>query len=74
MTSPSIYDGYRGAGDAATLDRCDRDGDICHVQHVTGVYPTTGLLSRAGITNPTLHEFYPVRIITDKFNRLQIAP
>lgn len=74
MNTTSLYDGYRGAGDAALLDRADREGDVCHVQCVTGAYPTTGLLHRAGITNPTLHEFYPVRVITDRFNRLQIAP
>jgi hypothetical protein len=71
MNTPSIHDGYRGAGDAANLEHFDLDDDIAHVQCN---YRTKGLLRRAGIPNPVENEHYPVRVIVDKFNRLQVAP
>lgn len=69
--TPSINDGYRGAGDAANLERADLDEDIAHVQCN---YRTRGLLRRAGIADPVENQHYPVRVIADKYNRLQLAP
>ncbi len=71
MNTPSLHDGYRGAGDAANLEQADLDDDIAHVQCN---YRTKGLLRRAGIPDPVENQHYLVRVITDKFNRLQIAP
>ena len=71
MNTPSIHDGYRGAGDAANLERADLDDDIARVECN---YRTKGLLRRAGIADPVENQLYPVRVITDKSNRLQLAP
>lgn len=71
MNTPSQFDGYKGAGDAANLGQADLDDDVAHVQCN---YRTKGLLRRAGIADPVENQHYPVRVITDKFNRLQIAP
>jgi len=71
MNTPSIHDGYRGAGDAALLARFTRQGEICHVESNDW---THGLLSRAGVSKHEHGKLYSIRVITDKFNRLQVAP
>ncbi len=71
--SPSLEDGFRGARDAEILARHDHDEEISSV-HVQATRNTRDLLKRAGYARTFTGAFYAVKVATDDFGRLQIAP
>lgn len=71
--SPSLKDGFQGAGDAALLGRYDHDAEISSV-HVQATRNTRELLRRAGYGKVYAGAFYAVRVCVDEFGRLQIDP
>jgi hypothetical protein len=79
LASPSLLDGFNGAGDARHLEAYAksittqeelRAGRVM-VQCTRATRP---LLHRAGWKNTQLMNHYEVNVIRDRFNRLQLAP
>jgi len=67
-------DGFNGARDARILaDYADEDGGARGVVRVPAVGFTMDILKRAGVRVRRVHEFYPVRVVRDEMNRLQLA-
>ena len=77
-SSPSLLDGFNGAGDARRLEAYKsittpaelRSGRVM----VQCTRDTRGMLKRAGWKHTELMNTYEVAVITDRFNRLQLAP
>jgi hypothetical protein len=78
-SSPSLLDGFHGAGDARRLESYSksittpaelRSGRVM----VQCTRDTRGMLKRAGWQHTELMNTYEVRVIIDRFNRLQLAP
>lgn len=67
-------DGFNGAREAAILDRYSDAGATSGTVHVQAVGDTRALLRRAGVRRITTHAYYPVAVVRDHFNRLQLAP
>ena len=68
-------DGYNGARDAAILfDYMDEETAADGIVYVQSCQRTDDLLRRSGILKRQRHGFYPVRVVTDRFKRLQLAP
>lgn len=76
--SPSLRDGFHGAGDAATLGRyatlLTTDEDLAEGIVVVQATPwTREMLHRAGILRVRTFDSYRVSVVRDRFNRLQLA-
>lgn len=68
-------DGFNGARDAAILfDYMDEDTAADGIVYVQACKRTADLLSRASFGRPVHGKFYPVRVVADRFKRLQLAP
>lgn len=72
--TPSLRDGFNGAADASTLERYEaifgmQDGKVT----VQATPATRGLLRRAGLRRVRRMDSYEVRVMRDRFNRLQLA-
>jgi len=73
--SPSLHDGADGWADAHELARFDHDIEIsCVHVRATGTPANRSLLRRAGHPRTNRNAYYPVEVIRDSKDRLQIAP
>jgi len=68
-------DGFGGARDAAIIDEyMDEETMGTGTVLVQATARTEYLLKRAGVTRQKRHAWYSVRVVTDRFQRLQLAP
>lgn len=77
--SPSLLDGFNGAADARHLEwyagqLTSREELARGVVFVQCTRQTRELLRRAGHKRCMMHDPYEVRVVRDRFNRLQLAP
>lgn len=73
--TPSLSDGFNGAGDAVALERAAAvpASVTPKTVHVQCTRSTKGLLKRAGLRRTRLMDSYEVRVMRDRFGRLQLA-
>ncbi len=72
--SPSLKDGFNGAGDASVLERyAQLFGMAAGKVTVQATRATKALLHRAGLRRVRLMMSYEVPVMRDRFNRLQLA-
>lgn len=69
--SPSLQDGFNGARDAAILAESQ---PTATGRSIYATRRSRDLLHRAGFERVRLAQVYRVTTITDRFNRLQLAP
>lgn len=74
--SPSLQDGYNGAGDAFILEAYAAvpASVTPETVKVMCTKKTKGLLKRAGFLRTRFYQFYAVPVCRDRFERLQLAP
>lgn len=72
--SPSLNDGFNGAGDASLLERyAELLGMQAGKVTVQATRATRALLHRAGFRRVRLMNSYEVPVMRDQLNRLQVA-
>ncbi len=79
LGSPSLLDGFHGAGDARHLEAYSKSITTAAELRAGRVmvqctHATRPLLRRAGWKRTELMHHYEVRVIRDRFERLQLAP